>query len=316
MPRGGRGGRRELRAGHVARRDGLEFHVAAPPAAAPGERVQERDRPVGLGRVGVLPDPGPRVVGDRARLPEEARGCAHLAGRNPGDAFDPLRRILPAEVAVAGERGPAGHLPRRRPDPERTFERPPGAGAGAGAGRRARIDGLRRALARAPRDGMIRVAARGEVRGREQAAAREAVGPGARAGRSLLVHHQERPVRPVLEEAAVEPAFLDHHSRDPEGERPVRARPHPEPLVRLRRQPRAARVDHDEPRPPRLRFVHPLPPARARRRSGCGPRGARSRRSRGPGSRSRRRRCSGWRGPCASCRSRCRRRCSGSRTRA
>ena len=103
---------------------------------------------------------------------------------------------------------------------------------------------------------MVRVPVRGEVRRREQTPAPRS----AAAGRPGLVRrHQERPVRPVLQEAAVEPAFLDHHPRDPEGERPIRARPHPQPLVRLRRHPRAARVDHDEPRPPRLRFVHPLP---------------------------------------------------------
>ena len=247
----GRGDRgRKLRARDVARRHGRKLDVAAPPAVAPGERVEERDRPVGLGRVGVLPDPGPRVVRDRARFPEKARGFAHLKRRHPGDPLHSLRRVLPTEVAVARECRPAGHFPRRRLDRERAFERP----LPAGSGRRPRIDHLRRAVDGAPRHAMVRVTARREVRGGEQSAAAPAS-----ARLRALVHHQERPVRPVPQEVAVEPSLLDHHPRDAEGERSVGSRPHPQPLVRLRRDPRPAGIDDDEPRPPRLRLVHPLP---------------------------------------------------------
>ena len=246
--RGGRG--RKLGARDIAHRHGRKLDVAAPPAVAPGERVEERDRPVGLGRVGVLPDPGPRVVGDRARLPEEARGLAHLACRNAGDPLHSLRRILATEVAVAREGRPAGHLPRHRLHPARAFERP----LATGSGRRPRIDHLRRPVARAPRDRMAGVAARHEVRGGEQPAA-----PPAGARLRALVHHQKGSVRPVPQEVAVVPPLLDHHPRDAEGERSVGSRPHPQPLVRLRRDPRPARIDDDEPRPPRLRLVHPLP---------------------------------------------------------
>ncbi len=205
--------------------------VAARRVPAAGERVEQRERAYGLGRVGVLLEAGPVEVGHRPPLPEQPRRLDDLRGGDAGDPLDALRRVAATEGGVRLERGHArdgGSAARR---------------AGDGAGER----GLDDALHESPRDGIVRdrpgraavprhvvaaLAVGREVGGREQAAG--------------VLAHQQRAVGPVADEVAIVPALRDHDRGEPEGERPVGAGPHAQPLVGARGRARAPRVHHDQ----------------------------------------------------------------------
>jgi len=77
-----------------------------------------------------------------------------------------------------------------------------------------------------------------------------AIGVAAELGRAeeapVVVAHEERAIRPVADEIVIVPTIADHHAREPERQCPVGSRPHAQPLIRLRGQPRASRIDDDE----------------------------------------------------------------------
>ena len=96
--------REQRERGQVVDRRAARPHVAARRVEAAGERVEQRERAHGLARVGVLLEPGPVEVGDRAALPEQPRGLDDLGGRDAGDGLHPLGRVLAAERGVGLER--------------------------------------------------------------------------------------------------------------------------------------------------------------------------------------------------------------------
>ena len=102
---GALGGRHELSTAHVVHGHAREDHVAARRIEAAGERAHQRDRAVGLRRVGVLADAGPAVVGDRPALKKHARHGADLRGLDPADLGGALGRSAAAERAVELEGG-------------------------------------------------------------------------------------------------------------------------------------------------------------------------------------------------------------------
>ena len=107
-----------LRGGQVLPGDGSggdrrEQHIAAGGVERAGQRIEQRHRARGLGGVGVMLVAAPGVVGDRARVPEEARGLLELRGGNPAGRLHHLRRIAAAQRGIELEDRVAGHRSAR-----------------------------------------------------------------------------------------------------------------------------------------------------------------------------------------------------------
>ena len=233
---------RALRFGHelasrdVADRNLRELDVSSPAPQAAGQRVQAGDGPIGLGRVGVLPDPGPGVVGDRAGVGEQFGRGPDVFGRDPGDRFERVAAKRRALIAPGVEHRAAAN---------RTFEgryRHLALECPRGTMQRRSRRGLRTFGRRVPDHEPIRSAAGDEIALAQQP--------------RLRAVHEKRGVGQVAHEVAVVPAFGQHHAGDSERERAVGARADPQPQVRLVRGAGPARIDHDQLRAPGARIRH------------------------------------------------------------
>ena len=230
-------GRQHVAAADVVGGNGLEQHVAARRIEAAAQRVEERDGARGLARVGVLADAGPAIRRDRVRLAQQLRGCAKLLRRHPGNFFYALRREGAAALAVEVEGRAAGDgRAVRARDLVAAVER----------GRAAVVAGLggvvehRRAGVRIPGDAVRRITVRAQAIGAER--------------RAVVLAQEQRAVGPGPHEGRVVVPGLQQQVGETECQRAVGAGPDAEPDVGLDREARAARVDDDELRPPRLRL--------------------------------------------------------------
>ena len=205
--------------------------VAAGGVPAAGERVEQRERPHGLGRVGVLLEAGPVEVGHRPPLPQQPRGLDDLRGRDPGDRLDALRRVAAAERGVGFERGHAG-------------DRAAAPRAGHRAGERGLDDALHespggRVVRRpaAPRRGPTPRDGRGAPSGeRSEAASSRPVSSRTSSGPLVQSRTKSRSYQPSASITRGQP----------EGERAVGAGAHAQPLVGAGGRARAPRIDHDQ----------------------------------------------------------------------
>ena len=226
----------ELTPRDVADRNLRELDVPSPAPQAAGQRVEAGDGPIGLRGVGVLPDPGPRVVGDRAGVGEQLGRGPDVFGRDAGNGLQLVAGEPRAPLAIRVEHGAAADRAVEGRHRHLAFERPWRA-----VQRRPRRD-LRAFGLRVPDHEHIRGAAGHEVALAQQPCFRAV--------------HEEWGVGEIAHEVAVVPSFLHHHAGNPERERTVGARPHPQPHVRLVRGAGPARIDDHELRAPRARIRH------------------------------------------------------------
>ena len=205
-------------------------HVAAGRVEAAGQRVQGGEGPLGLGRVRVLADTGPGVVGDGTRRGQGVRERGQFGGADSGDAGGGLRRPGRARLPVQPEGGHAVDGPLDGVDPVRplqrevlrTVRREPGVVRPPGPG-----DGVLDDITREGRVDLLR--------------AQEAAGVAA---------HQQRCVGPGAHERFVVPAALQEQPGGAQGEGRVGAGPHPQPVVGVPGTRGPPRVDDGDPRAP------------------------------------------------------------------
>ena len=98
----------------VAERCRAARHVAAAPAIAAGQRVQDRYGPVCLAGVHALADAIPCVVGDGRRARDDLRRLGKLVRRHTADLGDTLGRKRRRGLGEHIERGAAGDRPAQR----------------------------------------------------------------------------------------------------------------------------------------------------------------------------------------------------------
>ena len=89
---------------------GGEQHVAAGRVEAAGQGIEQRHGARRLGRVGVMLVPAPGVVGDRPRMPDQARRFFELPAGNPAGRLHRFRRVSGGR-ARRSDRTPAGRPP-------------------------------------------------------------------------------------------------------------------------------------------------------------------------------------------------------------
>jgi len=76
-------------------------HVAALGIEASGEGIEQRDGTGDLAGARLLLDTAPRIVGDRARLPQEPGGALDVLALDPGDRLDRRGGILAAPLVYS-----------------------------------------------------------------------------------------------------------------------------------------------------------------------------------------------------------------------
>ena len=181
----------------------------------------------------------PRVIGHWARVPDQPRRLFDLRAWNPADRLDGVGRVLPAQAGIELESRMADDLAAACADAVFAVKREASRASIILAGILSGILSGRGVVRHQPRSTLIprkepaRIAIRRNVRLGQQPA-----GVGA---------HEMRPIAPLADEIAVEPAVLDHDIRDAERERAVGTGPHAQPQIGLAREPDMARIDHNQP---------------------------------------------------------------------
>src|SRR5207249_6909793 len=89
----------EVRGGHFGEQD-----IAARRVETAGERIEHRNRPASLGRVRMLIDARPDVIGHWTRGEEELRGLPHLVSGHPGNCLDDVWGVVLAEGRIEVKR--------------------------------------------------------------------------------------------------------------------------------------------------------------------------------------------------------------------
>ena len=105
-------------------RNCCELDVAASAPETAGQRVEARDCAIGLGRVRVLPDSGPGVVGDRAGVGEHLGRSSDVSGRDAGNRLERVATELRALLAKGIEHRPAADRAFEGRHRHLAFERP------------------------------------------------------------------------------------------------------------------------------------------------------------------------------------------------
>jgi hypothetical protein len=92
--------------------------IAARRVDAPGQCVQDRDRPVGLRRIALLLEPGPGVMRHRPILPQHSRRLADRVRIDTRNLGSGLGRHRAALRGIKSEGRPAGDRPLTAGDHE------------------------------------------------------------------------------------------------------------------------------------------------------------------------------------------------------
>ena len=213
---------------------------AAPPgtlpprrAVAAGQRVEDRDRPIGLAGVDALADAVPGVVGDRPRARDDLRRLGKLVRRDTADLGDTLGRKRRRGLGEHIERGAAVDRPAQR------LHLDIAAQLRSGTGHRAQTPRAASKASNAP------VALSREYRTSARpprfdiALAQEAAGVGT---------HQQARVGPTRSECLIEATARNEQMRQPERDGLVGAGPDAQPLRRALGQHGRPRIDDDHAR--------------------------------------------------------------------
>ena len=178
------------------------------------------------------------VVRDRPVVGQQPGGRDDLLFRHARDPRHDRGRVRRRDRRQPLEHGPAGDLA--------TVGEPGAARAAEGERRGRRVR---------PARGIVEHQVVAAVDGGHVAERHDRHASQVAAGEQLagVVAHQQRRVRPLAHERLVEAVVLDQEVDQAERERAVGAGAHLEPQVRLVREPRAPRVDHQQLRAARLR---------------------------------------------------------------
>jgi hypothetical protein len=166
-------------------------------------------------------------------MPDQPSGFLDLATGNPADRLDRLWRVTPAHLGIELEHRMTDHLATARRDPIFPVQRQPGAVSVVATG--AAVIRDQSPGRRIPGEKTTYVARNLQIGLGQQPA-----GIGA---------HQQRPITPIADKIAVEPAPFDHHIGDAKRQRAVAAGSHPEPEIGFVGEADMARIDDDQPHP-------------------------------------------------------------------
>ncbi|MGX1105841.1 hypothetical protein AB7M47_004224 [Bradyrhizobium elkanii] len=208
--------------------------IAAGPIASAGQRIQRRNRALDRGRVGVLPDAGPGMIGEPRPASEQRVERVDVLDAQPGQLRDARRRVRRGSLGEQFERGSRRYHP---------------AVACADLLRATQLATPLRRVAGVARHGRARRIETNESLRR--AIRPQRVGAQEASGRTI---DQQRSIGPCVDEIRIEAAGRDEVTDRPHRERAIGTRANAQPEIGL--LPRAVRlgIDHHDlgAAPPRI----------------------------------------------------------------